>query len=217
MQAPRQTGSYADLARRVGRTRIVDPLTLCLPAGSPVDRDTPLAWTEATRARSGEAVLVPLDVAATDVFELPSGYVPFTTLITNGLGAGPDVDWAVGHGLLECLQRDGNGLAFRALDQGVLLDPDDTLDTDSRALLAHLDRCGITVMPKFATDEFGLANLYVVGFDQEGRGPRVPHHVVGLRRGLRPRIGTARCARLSSSSVPPECARPTGTDHSTKL
>ncbi len=30
------------------------------------------------------------------------------------------------------------------------------------------------MLPKFATDEFGLANLYVVGFDQDGRGPRVP-------------------------------------------
>ena len=57
-----------------------------------------------------------------DVFELPPGYEPFTTLITNGLGAGPDVPFALGHGLLELLQRDGNGLVFRALDQGVVLD-----------------------------------------------------------------------------------------------
>ena len=174
MQARQHLGSYAALVGSRGRTGIVDPLTLCLPAGSPVDRDTPLAWTEAVRARTGETVLVPLDVGATDVFELPSGYRPFTTLITNGLGAGPDLDWAVGHGLLECLQRDGNGLVFRALDQGVVLDLADDLDPDTSALLAHLDACGITVLPKFATDEFGLANLYVVGFDQDGRGPRVP-------------------------------------------
>ena len=174
MQARRHLGSYADLVRSRGRTGIVDPLTLCLPAGSAVDRDTPLAWTEAVRAANGETVLVPLDVGATDVFELPSGYRPFTTLITNGLGAGPDLDWAVGHGLLECLQRDGNGLVFRALDQGVVLDLVDALDPDTSVLLAHLDECGITVLPKFATDEFGLANLYVVGFDQDGRGPRVP-------------------------------------------
>ena len=174
MQARQHLGSYADLVSSRGRTGIVDPLTLCLPAGSPVDHETPLAWTEAVRAGTGETVLVPLDVGATDVFELPSGYRPFTTLITNGLGAGPDLDWAVGHGLLECLQRDGNGLVFRALDQGVLLDLDDDLDPETSALLDHLDRCGITVLPKFATDEFGLVNLYVVGFDQDGHGPRVP-------------------------------------------
>ena len=174
MQARQHLGSYAALVASRGRSGIVDPLTLCLPAGSAVDRDTPLAWTEAVRAGTGETVLVPLDVGATDVFELPSGYRPFTTLITNGLGAGPDLDWAVGHGLLECLQRDGNGLVFRALDQGVVLDLGDALDPDTGALLAHLDECGITVLPKYATDEFGLANLYVVGFDQDGRGPRVP-------------------------------------------
>ena len=174
MRARQHLGSYTELAASRGKAGIVDPLTLCLPAGSPVDRDTPLAWTGAVRARTGETVLVPLDVGATDVFELPSGYRPFTTLITNGLGAGPDLDWAVGHGLLECLQRDGNGLLFRALDQGVLLDLPDDLEPETRALLDHLDGCGITVLPKFATDEFGLANLYVVGFDHDGRGPRVP-------------------------------------------
>ena len=174
METPRREGSYRHLVAEVGRDGIVDPLTLCLPAGSPVDHDTPLAWTNAIRARTGEPVLAPLDVAATDWFELPPGYQPFTTLITNGHGAGPDLPWAVAHGLLECLQRDGNGLLFRALDQGVLLDFGDELDAETRALMAHLDRCNIEVLPKYATDEFGLANVYVVGFDREGHGPRVP-------------------------------------------
>jgi ribosomal protein S12 methylthiotransferase accessory factor len=174
MDAPKRVGSYDDLAREVGRDSIVDPLTLCLPAGSPVGRDTPLAWVEAIRDRTGELVLVPIDVAAVDVFELPPGYTPFTTLITNGLGAGPDVDWAVGHGLFECLQRDGNGLVFRALDQGVVLDLPADLDPETRALLDRLNALDIEVLPKFATDEFGLTNLYVVGYDREGRGPRVP-------------------------------------------
>ncbi|WP_375460596.1 YcaO-like family protein [uncultured Enterovirga sp.] len=171
---PYRTGSYADLAREVGFGGIADPLTLCLPAGSPVGRDTPLAWTAARRARTGESVLVPLDLAATDPAELPPGYQPFTTLITNGLGAGPDRDWAAGHGLLECLQRDGNGLVFRALDQGVLLDLSTGVEPRTRALLDRLDGLGIEVMPKFATDAFGMANVYVVGHDRDGFGPRVP-------------------------------------------
>ena len=169
-----RTGSYREILREVGPDGIVDPLTLCLPAGSPVGRDTPLAWTRAVRVRTGEPVLVPLDVAACDTFELPAGYEPFTTLITNGLGAGPDVEWAVAHGLLECLQRDGNGLAFRALDQGVILDLGHEVAPATRALLERIDGLGIQVLPKFATDEFGLANLYVVGHDRPGQGPRVP-------------------------------------------
>ncbi len=170
----RRFASYHDLVREVGPGGAADPLTLCLPAGSPVDRDTVLAWTGAVRARTGEAVLVPLDVAACDILDLPGGYRPFTTPITNGLGAGPDLEWALGHGLLECLQRDGNGLVFRALDRGVVLDLKEGVEPATRALLDRLDRLGIEVMPKFATDEFGLANLYVVGRDRPGFGPRVP-------------------------------------------
>lgn len=172
-EEPRRIESYDTLVREFGRDGVVDPLTLGLPAGSPVDRHTTLAWVEATRARNGERVWVPLDVAACDFFELPAGYQPFTTLITNGLGAGPDVDWAIGHGVLECLQRDGNGLLFRALDQGVLLDlAGADVGEEAGALLSRLDGLGIEVLPKFATDEFGLTNLYVVGYDRET--PRVP-------------------------------------------
>ena len=167
-------GSYDDLVVKVGVRGIADPLTLCLPAGSPVTRDTQLAWVAAKRVATGEPVLVPIDLAATDVFELPPGYKTFTPLITNGLGAGPDLEWATGHGLLELLQRDGNGLIFRALDKGVVLDLSDGVDADTSDLLAHLDQLGIEVLAKFATDEFGLANLYVVGYDRAGHEPEVP-------------------------------------------
>ena len=170
---PHRLASYDALVREFGRGGVADPLALGLPAGSPVDRATTLAWTRAVRARTGEPVWVPLDVAACNFFELPDNYQPFTTLITNGLGAGPDVDWAVGHGLLECLQRDGNGLVFRALDRGVAIDlAGADVGPEARALLERLDALGITVLPKFATDEFGLTNLYVVGYDRDA--PRVP-------------------------------------------
>ncbi|WP_027172231.1 YcaO-like family protein [Methylobacterium sp. 10] len=164
MPRKKERGSYHDLAKVFGAGSVADPLTLCLPAGSPVDRDTALEWTPSVRARTGETVLMPLDIAATDYFELSEGYKPFTNLITNGLGAGPDVDFALGHGLLELLQRDGNGLLFRALDQGVMLDLDG-IGPENRAMLARLDDLGIRALPKFATDQFGLTNIYVVGHD----------------------------------------------------
>ena len=128
-------------------------------------------WTRITVAKNA-----PIDLAACDTFELSPGYKPFTTLITNGLGAGPDIDWAVGHGVLELLQRDGNGLRFRALDQGVLLEPDQ-VSAESEALLDRFAAAGVRVYPKFATDQFGLTNLYVTGHDLPGHAPPAP---VGL-------------------------------------
>ncbi|MHC2000755.1 YcaO-like family protein [Methylobacterium sp. CM6241] len=173
MPRKKERGSYNDLAKVFGAAAVADPLTLCLPAGSPVGRDTVLEWTPSVRPRTGETVLMPLDIAATDYFELSEGYKPFTNLITNGLGAGPDVDFALGHGLLELLQRDGNGLLFRALDQGVMLDLDG-IGPENRAMLDRLDDLGIRALPKFATDQFGLTNIYVVGYDRNPADAPVP-------------------------------------------
>ena len=173
-QAERTRGSWTDLTRALGADAVADPLTLGLPAGSPVSRDTPLEWVEARRARDGATVLVPVDLAAYSRKDLSPGYTPFTTVISNGMGAGPDREWATGHGLLELLQRDGNGLLFRALDRGVALDLPDDLPDDIRTVLDAYAAAGVRVLPKFATDGFGLANVYCVGWDEDGREPAAP-------------------------------------------
>ena len=166
-------GSYAALVRERGARGVADPLTLCLPAGSPVDRDTPLTWTEGRWFADDAPVLVPLDIVALDPAQLPDGYRPFTTLITNGQGAGPTRDWATSHGLFELLQRDGNGLRFKAMDAGVAIDCADAPDSITR-LLADLRGKGLEVTPKLATTEFGVANVYVVGPDADPTAPAVP-------------------------------------------
>jgi len=165
----RRTATYPALRAQMGPRCVVDPLRLCLPAGSPVDDDTVLEWVPAQRWTDGETVWVPIDIAACSVGDLTPGYMPFTAPITNGLGAGPTLGFAVGHGLLELLQRDGNGTLFRAMDQGIALDlGDGPQDPRTRALLHKLDELGIEVIPKFATDEFGTANLYCVGAERDG-------------------------------------------------
>ena len=184
-------GSYAELVQTLGQAAVADPLTLCLPAGSPVDRDTVLEWVEAKRWADRATVLVPVDLAAYSAKELSPGYRPFTTIISNGMGAGPDLEWAVGHGLLELLQRDGNGLLFRALYQGVLLDLPDGLPASTSAILSRFEAAGIEVMPKFATDEFGIANLYCVGREREGRDPSVPIMLTGCGEAAHPDRGQA--------------------------
>ena len=160
--------------RRAGRSPT--PVSLILPAGSTVDADSALEWVPAHRWPQGETVWVPIDIAACSVGDLSPGYVPFTTPITNGLGAGPTLDFAIGHGIGELLQRDGNGTGFRAMDRGIALTfgPDEPRDPRTRALLAELDRLGIEVIPKFATDEFGTANVYCVGAERPGIAAAYP-------------------------------------------
>ena len=165
----RKRASFHALRAEAGARHVADPLTLCLPAGSPVDGDTTLEWVPARRWPSGETVWLPIDIAACSVGDLSPGYAPFTTPITNGLGAGPTLDFAIGHGLCELLQRDGNGTGFRAMDRGIALDlGDGPADPRTRALLDRLRGLGIEVIPKFATTEFGTANVYCVGAEQDG-------------------------------------------------
>jgi ribosomal protein S12 methylthiotransferase accessory factor len=172
----RRTATYAALRAEVGERGVADPLTLCLPAGSAVDWETALEWVPARRWPGGETVWMPMDIAACSVGDLTPGYEPFTTPITNGLGAGPTLDFAIGHGLLELLQRDGNGLGFRAMDRGIALTfgEGEPADPRTRAMLAKLDALGIEVIPKFATDEFGAANVYCVGAERDGVASALP-------------------------------------------
>ena len=169
----RRRGSYADLARTLGTEHVADPLTLCLPAGSPINAGTALEWVPSRRYPDGAEVWLPIDIAACSYGDLSPGYTPFTSPITNGLGAGPNLDFAIGHGLCELFQRDGNGLGFRAMDRGILLEFGDDFPRDprTRALLAHLSDIGIEVLAKFADDEFGMANIYCVGGETDRSAP----------------------------------------------
>ena len=55
-RAERRRASYAMLAAELGARGVADPLTLCLPAGSPVDHETALEWVPARRWPGGERV-----------------------------------------------------------------------------------------------------------------------------------------------------------------
>jgi ribosomal protein S12 methylthiotransferase accessory factor len=168
-------GSRQALVERHGVDGVADPLELGLPAGSPYRPDMPLTWIAATRLATGARVLVPEAWVAVSPGQLHGRTEPLITPITNGQGAGLTREQAVAHGLAELLQRDGNGLNFRALDQGMALDfgPAD-LDEDCRRLMAHYRTCGIEPVPKLASTEFGMVNLYVVGRDSDpGNQPLV--------------------------------------------
>ena len=143
---------------------VQDPRTLCLEAGSAYDDDRPLLWLQARRLRDDAPVWVPVDLLASRPVDLPRGD-RLTTVITNGLGAGLEPDRALSHALLELLQRDGNGLVFRALDRGVVVDLDGLADPAALDALGRLRAAGVEPLVKLASTEFGLTNVYAVGHD----------------------------------------------------
>lgn len=150
----RTRGSYADLVRVFGADAVLDPLTACLPADSFYAPETPLEWVEARDHATGASVLVPVELVASEPEEAGPG-PHLLHPVTNGLGAGDTPARALLHGVLELLQRDGNSVAYRALDRGIAVDTDPGLD-------------GLRVLVKLAADDFGMANLYAVGWDEDG-------------------------------------------------
>ncbi len=170
----RRRASYGDLLLELGPEGVIDPLTLCLPAGSGYSPDKPLLWVEARRWATDEPVLVPLEFVAATPGDIREDGTEWLILpVNNGLGAGPSVEHAFAHGLLELVQRDGNSATYRALDLGVGITLDGVRDGETLDLLERLERAGIDVTVKLASTDFGIANLYVVGAEREPE--RAPH------------------------------------------
>ena len=160
--------SYRDLKNARGDRHVLDPRAMTLPAGSDWTPEAPLTWAAARRLATGEEVWVPAVFLAIKLGQTVGGEpLPdeLTVPITNGLGAGTSPEMAVTHGLLELLQRDGNGTRFRAMDRHVAVDLGDrrALPADARALLDDLDAAGLDVTVKLASTQFGLTNVYVQG------------------------------------------------------
>jgi thiazole/oxazole-forming peptide maturase SagD family component len=175
-KAKRTRVSYRDLTAQYGENSVLDPVAGCLPAGSDYTPDTTLEWVEARRYPNNEEVLVPVEFAATrgaDVPGLGMGDLLFTP-VTNGLGAGLDLERALSHAVMEILQRDGNGVSFRALDRGIVVDLDAVEDAGTRDLLALLDAEGVEATVKMAATDFGIPNLYAVGRDRDGYRAAIP-------------------------------------------
>ena len=174
-------GSYAALSRQ---RLVLDPLSLCLPAGSEYTAGMELAWMEARRWPDGAAALLPMEWVAAYSYQMAHGPARLITPITSGLGAGLDLEHAIGHGIMEALQRDGNVTGFRALDQGLVVEPDAVSEDAVRELLEKLGTLGIQVTVKLASTEFGIPNLYVVGRDDGV--PAVPIQVTACGEAAHP-------------------------------
>ena len=169
----RFVGSYQEMVDRHGASNVLDPVTLCLEAGSPYTPDTPLEWAHVRRWSTGEPVLIPSEFVACSGMDTPprDGITRLVTPITNGHGAGTTLAMAQSHGLLELLQRDGNSVRYRALADRTALALATVADPATRALLDRYDAAGIEIIVKVAATDFGMVNLYVVGYDRQANRP----------------------------------------------
>lgn len=181
---PRRTASYRELLSERGEDGVCDPRTLCLDAGGGYAPGKPLDWVAVTRWATGEPVLVPAEFVAT--YRGDVGADPLVTPITNGLGAGLTLAQAVSHGLLELLQRDGNGLQIRALATGTALDLATVTEPNARSLLDRLDRAGVDVVVKVASTDFGMPSFYVVGMDRSDTPGAAPIMAAGGGEAVHP-------------------------------
>ena len=170
---PRLRASYA--AMKAQDRAAIDPLDLCLEAGSAYDENTELDWVEIHRFGASEKVWVPLEFVACGWSDLPAmgnaalgetrrGFL--ITPITNGLGAGTTREMAIIHGLLELLQRDGNGLKIRALAATGAIDLSTIHDPIARELLDKFEREGVDVVVKLASLDRDIPGFYVSGIDR---------------------------------------------------
>jgi ribosomal protein S12 methylthiotransferase accessory factor len=157
-------GSYRGLVREFGADQVIDPLTLVLEAGSNYNEDYPLRWSPVDRLEDGAKCWVPSEFVAcsNSQVDYPNRLV---TAIRNGSGAGDTEVRALLHGTLELLQRDGNADCFRALDRGLVIDPE-TLPRESKELIGELAERGLHVTCKLARVTCGCVSVYAVGDDR---------------------------------------------------
>ncbi|MFB9377423.1 YcaO-like family protein [Kineococcus gynurae] len=168
-------GSRAELVLARGEAGVVDPRRLVLPAGAPVDPDRPLRWLPMRRWESGEEVLVPAECVAPHAAGIRGGPPAggwLVTPITNGMGAGDTLERAVLHGLGELLQRDGNTVSFRALEQGTVVTGVDE-DPVTADVLARLQAAGLDVTVRLASTEFATVVHAVAEEDPTTADPMV--------------------------------------------
>jgi YcaO-like protein with predicted kinase domain len=204
-ELPRRTASYNDLT--AAGEPALDPRRLRLPVGTTYTHDQPLVWAQARRYPSHDPIWVPIEETAA-YFEDLDGISPareegwLYTPITNGLGAGDSFERALGHGLMELVQRDGNSVTYRALDRGVGVSVDSVADPNIHQLLDQFEAAGINPIIKLADTAFDMANFYVVGHEHDLSDAPHPLMITGCGEGVHPdrEVALAKALREYASS-----------------
>lgn len=165
---PRRTASYSELL--AAKEAAVDPVTLCLDAGTEYSLNKKIVWTRGKNYSAGQDVWLPLEAVAIASGDITAEVAQNDFLfapITNGLGAGASLEQALAHGILELVQRDGDSVTFRAMDEGIKINLDAVESEETRHLLNFLDENDIEIYAKLAGISCGMPVIYVVGYDRD--------------------------------------------------
>ena len=184
-----EEGTYPELRERFGADKVIDPVSLCLEAGTTDVDGRRLRWAPVTRYRDGVTCYCPAEFVTSYNSELPDYPDQLTTAITNGMGAGDTLERALLHGLCELLQRDGNADSFRALDQGQVI-PTEELPAEVREIVEALAAKDLHVTTKLARVTCGCASVYAVGRDTYAK-EGFPLSVTACGEAADPDIATA--------------------------
>ncbi|MGB6743303.1 MAG: YcaO-like family protein [Candidatus Sulfotelmatobacter sp.] len=156
-----------------------------------------VTWVAARELPSDRIVYVPASLV---YLQFPQQRVEdvFTPATSNGLAAGPTLDFAILHGLYECMERDAFLATWMArLPATEILFPEGPSSADS--IRAHYKRFGVEVRAFRMCTDLEVHVMMAVALDQTGDGPAT---VVGLGCHASPEKALAR-AMLEICQVHP--------------
>lgn len=150
-------GSFAQLRARRGPGAVLDPATLDLPFETGYRPDAEIHWVPGRDLISGGEVLVPRDAVVS-----PASEGICVGPETAGLAAGPTVQAATAHALLELVERDALGLdqiafAHRAAGWAPRMVDPRAVSDDLDGLLDLLEASGAQVRMQEVTSDLGVA------------------------------------------------------------
>ena len=139
------------------------------------DQNEEVTWVGAHELPSNRVVLVPASMVYLQ-FPQDRAVGPFTAATSNGLAAGPSQEFAILHGLYECIERD----AFLVTWMARLPAPEVQFTAAvplADSIRAHYRRFGVEVRAFHMCTDIDAHVMMAIAFDKTGAGPAA---VVGL-------------------------------------
>lgn len=171
--APTVVGSYEELAAR-GAPPPVDPRAFELPPDTTYRPDARFTWVEGRELRSGQDVLIPLDLVIS-----PPAEGLLRDVDTNGLASGNSHLEAVAHAICEVVERDQFGQILFMAAFGDVEDPPHTvvqielptLPAPAREWAERIARAGLSLDVVDISGDLGVPTFHALLLDPHYPAP----------------------------------------------